>query len=365
MDRFKYHFEPQKGWMNDPNGLCEYKGEYHFFFQHYPHDTKWGQMHWGHAVTKDFKNYTELPIALYPDMPYENDGGCFSGSAIEKDGKLYLFYTSVSKDMGQTQSVAISEDGKNFKKYDKNPVISHYPEAEATADFRDPKVIAYEDGYRMLVGTRYNGNGRVLIYKSADLLNWDYIGVMYEDVNYHEPVECPDLFKVDGKWVLMFSKIGDYEYATEFVEGDFDGSVFIPLKRHEIEVGPQFYAPQTFADSKGRRILVGWFYDWKRELDKNAYSAGALTVPREISFDGNKLKIYPVSELKELMVTDCQNSVAGMRIQTSPDKVTVKSMVSGNARSVKIPVESVEVLGDVKGVEVFINRGEKSISMWR
>ena len=122
--RFSYHFEPRKGWMNDPNGLIEFQGQYHAFFQHNPYEPKWGPMHWGHAVSKDLIHWQELPIALEPKEWYENDGGCFSGSAIEKDGKLYLFYTSVSKDLGQTQSVAISEDGIHFEKYEGNPVIS-------------------------------------------------------------------------------------------------------------------------------------------------------------------------------------------------------------------------------------------------
>ena len=95
MTRFSWHFEPQKGWMNDPNGLIFFRGQYHAFFRHYPHAPSWGQMHWGHAVSDDLLHWKELPIALYPDQPYEDDGGCFSGSAVEKDGRLYLFYTSV------------------------------------------------------------------------------------------------------------------------------------------------------------------------------------------------------------------------------------------------------------------------------
>lgn len=365
MNRFKFHFEPDKGWMNDPNGLCEYKGEYHFFFQHYPYDTKWGQMHWGHAVTKDFKHYEELPIALFPDMPYENDGGCFSGSAIEKDGKLYLFYTSVSHELGQTQSVAISEDGRNFVKYEGNPVIDHYPDTDGSIDFRDPKVIKYGDEYRMVVGTRGNGNGRVLIYKSADLLNWDYIGILYEDINYHEPVECPDLFMINGKWILMYSQIGVDEYATLFLEGNFDGSRFTAEKEHEIEAGPQIYAPQTFEDKRGRRIFVGWFYDWKRELDEGACAAGALSCPREVMINDGKLTIYPVDELRGMLILPDKTSISGIEYNISTDSVKVKNARTGQERTVFTEVKTVEVLEDTKGVEVFINKGAKSISMWR
>jgi len=365
MERFKYHFEPKKGWMNDPNGLCEFNGEYHFFFQHYPYDTRWGQMHWGHAVTKDFIHYEELPIALYPDMPYEDDGGCFSGSAIEKEGKLYLFYTSVSHELGQTQSVAISEDGRTFIKYEGNPVINHYPEGEATADFRDPKVIKYGDEYRMVVGTRYNGNGRALIYKSADLLKWDYVGVLFEDNEYHEPIECPDLFKLGDKWILMYSKIGVDEYATEFREGSFDGSVFTCDRVHRVEAGPQIYAPQTFEDSRGRRIFVGWFYDWKRQLDDGAYSAGALSSPREVTLEDGRLKLYPVSELRDRLESSNRMNIPGIMIESGRDFVRVTNTRNGQTRNVEIQAGTVEILQDVKAVEVFINHGEKSISMWR
>ena len=110
MNRFVNHFEPKIGWMNDPNGLVQFRGRYHAFFQHYPHDTVWGPMHWGHAVSDDLIHWEELPIALYPDQEYENDGGCFSGSAIVHEDKLYLIYTSVGKELGQTQSIAVSED---------------------------------------------------------------------------------------------------------------------------------------------------------------------------------------------------------------------------------------------------------------
>ena len=113
--RFTFHFEPHKGWMNDPNGLIYYQGRYHAFFQHNPHEPVWGPMHWGHAVSQDLLHWEELPIALFPDQPYEDDKGCFSGSAVERDGVLYLFYTAVSKQLGQTQCVAVSRDGKAFE----------------------------------------------------------------------------------------------------------------------------------------------------------------------------------------------------------------------------------------------------------
>lgn len=123
----QYHFEPPRGWMNDPNGLIFYQGRYHAFYQHNPYAPKWDVMHWGHAVSEDLLHWEHLPMALVPDQPYEDDLGCFSGSAVEKDGRLYLFYTAVSHRFGQAQCVAWSDDGVHFTKYEGNPVIDHFP----------------------------------------------------------------------------------------------------------------------------------------------------------------------------------------------------------------------------------------------
>ena len=129
LQKLNYHFKPKKGWINDPNGLVYYKGYYHVFYQHAPDfEVPWQQpMHWGHARTKDFLSWEELPVALYPDRPYDNNG-CWSGTAIVKDDVLYLFYASVAEEeKTQTVSVAYSLDGIHFEKYVKNPVIDRYP----------------------------------------------------------------------------------------------------------------------------------------------------------------------------------------------------------------------------------------------
>lgn len=123
----RYHFANKKGWMNDPNGLTHFNGKYHAFFQHYPYAPRWGQMHWGHAISDDMINWEEQEIALLPDQEYEDEGGCFSGSSIVKDGRLYLFYTSVSTKLGQTQSMAYTDDGVTFIKYEGNPIIKESP----------------------------------------------------------------------------------------------------------------------------------------------------------------------------------------------------------------------------------------------
>lgn len=356
--RFEHHFEVQKGWMNDPNGLIEYKGQYHAFFQHNPYEPEWGPMHWGHAVSSDMVHWKELPIALKPDQEYEDDGGCFSGSAIEKDGKLFLFYTSVSKRLGQTQSMAVSEDGIVFEKYQDNPVISSYPK-DGSKDFRDPKVTLIDGTYYMVAGSAHNGKGRVLLYQSETLFDWKYIGVLYESVEYNHAVECPDFFKLGDKYVLMYSKINYKTHATQFVIGDFDGEKLHPAAYSTPEAGPHFYAPQTFESSDGRRIVIGWFYSWDKPLEEGADFAGALTIPRELSIVNNQIYNFPVREAQYLLKKEDET------VKVEKDRVTIMKPSDGLPLEYCGAVSSVDILVDKKAAEVFINKGEASFSYWK
>ena len=354
MERLQYHFEPQKGWINDPNGLIQYGGKYHAFFQHNPYSAHWDTMHWGHAVSEDLLHWQELPIALFPDQPYENAGGCYSGSAVEKDGKLYLFYTSVSHEMKQTQSVAVSEDGVNFTKYAGNPVIPHYP-PEGSAEFRDPKVTFLLGSYYMVCGSGKDKVGKVLLYRSDDLLAWDYVGVLYENAEYGPVMECPDFFALDGKFVLMFSRMGMLTHSTIFITGDFDGKTFTPEQTHMPEIGPHFYAPQTFEDAAGRRVLIGWMSSWGREPDEDAEYAGALTIPRAVTLQGGKLYTYPVAEAAHLLADSDE------AVQFIPGETEIS--VGGTALDCP-PIADVKILRDGTSVELFINGGESSVTAW-
>ncbi|MCL2508362.1 MAG: glycoside hydrolase family 32 protein [Oscillospiraceae bacterium] len=355
--RLKYHFEAKEGWINDPNGLIFYGGKYHAFFQHNPHSPLWGRMHWGHAVSADLINWEELPIALSPDMPYEDAGGCYSGSAIEKDGLLYLFYTSVSHELGQTQSVAVSSDGINFQKYDGNPVIRCAP-ADGSRDFRDPKVTKIGDIYYMVCGSGKEKVGKALLFSSKDLFGWDYVGVLFEGREFGGVLECPDFFPYGDKFVLMFSQMGKESYSTVFVVGDFNGKKLTPLSINSPEAGPHFYAPQTFLDPSGRRIVVGWLYSWGKEPDEDAEYNGALTVPRELKIVDGKIVTFPVSEAAHLILpSDTDVSVTAESVVINAKSVSFPVRYDG-------PVASVDILRDGETVEVFINGGEASITCW-
>ena len=353
--RFQYHFEPKKGWMNDPNGLIYFRGQYHAFFQHYPHAPRWGQMHWGHAVSNDLIHWEELPIALYPDQEYENDGGCFSGSAVEKDGRLYLFYTSVSHELKQTQSVAYSDDGVHFMKYPGNPVIWRNP--LGYGDFRDPKVTRLDGSWYMVVGTGDESSGKVLLFRSDDLLNWDYVGILFEGAEYAPCVECPDFFKLGEKYVLMFSKMNEKERSTHFVVGDFVGGKLVNYAISRPEWGVDFYAPQSFG-ADGRRIMIGWMYHWGKESPALCDFAGALSIPRELKLVGDRVYNFPVKEALPLLTKQSRYVQAEGNVLTLRDR-------RGNTVIRELPsVDSVDILEDTKSVEVFVNGGEVSFSWW-
>ena len=353
--RFRYHFEPKKGWMNDPNGLIYCRGQYHAFFQHNPKEPRWGPMHWGHAVSRDLIHWEELPIALYPDMDYENEGGCFSGSAVEMDGRLYLIYTSVSRELKQTQSVAFSDDGIHFTKYSGNPVIRVNP--LGYPDFRDPKVTPIDGTYHMVVGTGNETSGKVLLFTSADLLQWEYAGVLFEGEEYAGCIECPDLFRLGSKYVLMFSKIGGKERSTHFVVGDLIDGKLVNYTLSRPEWGIDFYAPQTFTDGT-RSIMIGWMYHWGKEAPGGCEFAGALSIPRELSLQGGEIRNFPVKEAWPLMTKHSRY------VQTEGNQLILLNS-RGEKVTRELPyIESVDILEDTKSVEVFINGGEYSFSHW-
>lgn len=355
--RLHVHFEPQKGWINDPNGLIYYKGQYHAFYQHNPYAPHWDTMHWGHAVSDDLLHWKELPIALRPDQEYENGGGCFSGSAVEKDGKLYLIYTSVSKEGGQTQSVAVSEDGIHFQKYWKNPVIRHFP-PEGSEDFRDPKVTKIGRTYYMVCASGKDGVGKILLYCSKDLMEWKYEGVLHEGAAYGGVLECPDFFPFGDKYLLMFSQMGRDMESTMFIYGDFDGKRFEPISWHMPQTGPHYYAPQTFEDDKGRRIIIGWLNNKDERLNCGADYAGAFTIPCTLEMRDGTLCMYPVQEAQAMLA------------QEDPLVIRRENGILLKTRNLRFPLEyhgkvkELAILRDTKTIEVFVNGGQKAFTYW-
>ena len=318
--RQDYHFMAETGWINDPNGLIYFKGKYHFFYQYNPYSGFWDCMHWGHAVSEDMIHWEYLPLALAPSEVYDDHlkGGCFSGSAIEHDGKLFLIYTGTCNNgngFEQAQCIAYSEDGIHFEKYEGNPVITA-PEGVPTDLFRDPKVWKHDDTYYVVCGASKNGFAQARLYKSTDMFHWEFVNVLAESRGeWGYMWECPDFFTLEGQEVLSVSPQGltreEFRFQNIYQSGYFilkDGKPEEKAFR-EWDHGFDFYAPQTFQDGKGRRILIGWMGmpDADEEyVNPTAESEGwqhCLTVPREVTYKNGMLYQYPVEELNGLRKT--------------------------------------------------------------
>ena len=308
------HIAAPSGWVNDPNGFSFFNGEYHFFYQHYPYDVKWGPMHWGHVVSKDLVHWKHLPIAIAPDKIYDASGGCFSGSAIEKDGKLYLMYTGhvdlpVPNKYGtnriETQNIAVSEDGINFEKIDANPVI-YVPEDKGDInlnDFRDPKVWAHDGKYYAVIGSRSRDEkiGQVLLFESPDLENWTFKSIMARsEGNQGDMWECPNLAEIDGRDVLIISPMNIKAEGKKFLNLQQSGYMLGDLN-DLLDCGFDFYAPQILQAPDSRCILIAWLDMWGTPMPEQADGwAGQMTVPRELHIKDGKIFSTPVKELELL-----------------------------------------------------------------
>ncbi len=320
-DRPGYHLTPRVGWMNDPNGFCYYKGQYHLFYQYHPYSTKWGPMHWGHVVSDDLVRWRYLPAALAPDRPYDKDG-CFSGSAVElDDGRHLIMYTGDrcerrsdgSTRVIQTQCLALG-DGLDYEKCDVNPVLtaSDLPEGFSEADFRDPKLWREPDGsFACVVACRTgDGSGAVLLYRSDDAMHWRFADVLDRCYNeYGRMWECPDFFRLGGKQVLLACPQEMSPLGLEFANGhhsmaligSWDGQRFTREQVQSMDYGLDFYAPQTTLSPDGRRLLVAWLQNWDTCVSPDAARwFGQMGTVRELGMRDGRLIQNPVRELELL-----------------------------------------------------------------
>ena len=304
--RPQFHFTPEKNWMNDHNGLVFFEGEYHLFYQYNPFGINWGHMSWGHAVSEDLVHWDHLPVALN-----EEDGiMIFSGSAVVdwknksrfgRNGQppLVAIYTGHrSSNQNQSQCIAYSNyEGRSWTKYKGNPVLQN----PGTKDFRDPKVIWYEETNKWIMSLAV-GN-YVNFYSSPDLKKWEFESEFGSGEGAHGGVwECPDLFplRINGentqKWVLLVSMNPggpNGGSATQYFVGDFNGHKFTnELKQIRwIDYGKDNYAGVTWSDipdEDGRRIFIGWMNNWQyaQTVPTNPWRS-SQTIPREL-----ELKTY-------------------------------------------------------------------------
>ena len=317
-----FHVTAPVGWINDPNGFSEYRNQYHLFYQHHPYSDAWGPMHWGHCTSGDFIKWKTLPDVLAPDESFD-EGGCFSGSALETDEGHALVYTGVTektengeKRAFQNQCLAFG-DGKTYRKFAGNPVIdgNKLPEGFSREDFRDPK-IWFDDGFYFLVAgnRKSDGLGQVVLFRSPDLKDWQYVTVLAEnDGTYGTMWECPDFFRLGNQHILIVSPQDMRAIKNKFYNGNHAVYFLGQYNKKDckfdcgegvmLDYGTDFYAPQTLLTNDGRRIMIAWMQSWDINI-KPAEQRwnGMMTVPRELRLIDGHLYQRPVREIENYRV---------------------------------------------------------------
>lgn len=414
--RQRFHIEPPDGWLNDPNGLSFYKGEYHVYFQYSPvaadGHTPRG---WGHYHGSDLMHMTYDRAVMMPDIP-EDSHGVYSGSAIENDGVLHIFYTGNVKMIGDYDYVkagrganvihVTTTDGSKMSEKQVLLRNSDYP-IFCSCHVRDPKVWKEGDIWKMVLGARtLDDEGCVLVYESGDLTNWTYTGQVYKE-GYGYMWECPDYFEIDGKGFLSTCPQGMPHYETKWqnlnqsgyfpVQGRLEDSVLGDFT--EWDMGFDFYAPQTLLDPQGRRILIGWL-----GMDNKAYGNATtdlgwqhcLTIPRVVTIAPNgKLRQKPIAEFDKLKINSRRQSSGHTaeyalpfeldgepadsfsisfdgKLELSFDKekqlfsmrfTDEKYSCGRTVRNAEIDsVRNIRVIADMSSIEVYINDGETVMS---
>ncbi|HEA31003.1 MAG TPA: glycoside hydrolase family 32 protein [Leeuwenhoekiella sp.] len=339
--RPQYHFSPEAHWMNDPNGLVFYKDTYHLFYQYYPEDTKWGPMHWGHATSKNLREWTHKPVALEPDSL----GYIFSGSAVvdlkntsgfgsAENPPMVAMFTYHNAEMAeagrtdyQTQGIAYSlDDGDSWTKYDGNPVV---PNIDQGIDFRDPKIFWHEASQKWILILVAGDHAQ--IYNSTDLKKWNYLSDFGQKIGAHGGVwECPDLFPLkteagEEKWVLLISinpGAPNGGSGTQYFVGEFDGKKFTTPQTEEkwIDWGRDNYAGITFNNlPEDRRIFIGWMSNWNYgEQTPTSPWRSAMTLPRKLQLHKKEdyfLSNYPVQAITENLSYKSLQTETSVRIE--------------------------------------------------
>ena len=413
-----FHLSPMTGWLNDPNGLCQIGATHHVFFQYSPFDVKPGLNYWGHYTTEDFVTYQYHEPGLCSDEKFDCHG-VYSGSALEADDTLYVFYTGnvlqrddpdydyITRGREHNTIRAESKDGIHFEKKEVLLYNRDYP-ADVTCHVRDPKVWKHGDSYTMVLGSRRKDDvGEILVYRSSDLKDWKLANRVTSETPFGYMWECPDCFTLDGVRFLSFSPQGvdaqDWKYNNIYqsgycrLEGDLYGDYELKPFR-EFDHGFDFYAPQSFETEDGRRVHISWMGMPDCEEYTNLTIAEGwqhcFTFPREVFVEDGKVCQRPVRELQkrktfvdkstgmlkkdgykvydvnisgiqnnefrtvidEELILEYKNGRFEMHF-TSQDKNSVSA--GRGMRYVDVDkISSVEILVDKSSVEVFVNNGE-------
>lgn len=300
----EYHFSAPVGWINDPNGFICYKGKYHLFYQYHPYSAEWGPMHWGHAVSDDLIKWVHLPVALAPDRIYDKHG-CWSGSAVAVGGRLYLMYTGINVFGVKSQCLAYSDNGVDFIKYEKNPVLKLNLFKDKN-ELRDPFVWRNNGTFYALAA--YEKCAK--FYSSPDLKSWKYIGRTVDEI-CENVFECPCLMNISGKDVLIGSPVRYPQNGDEFANYSSDvysvgklgyrNGEFLSDCIYEIDRGMDFYAAQCARGEGGKAVMIAWMNMWERKNITSDLShgwSGMMTLPRELETVNEKLIQHPAAAIK-------------------------------------------------------------------
>jgi fructan beta-fructosidase len=373
--RPSYHFTPLYGWMNDPNGMVYKDGEYHLYFQYNPYGSKWGNMHWGHAVSKDLVHWEHLDPAIARDPV----GHIFSGSSVVdkkntagfgKDA-IIAIYTNNSVKHDEVQCIAYSNDnGRTFTKYEGNPVLTPF---DGLKDFRDPKVFWYEKGkcWYMIV----SADKETRFYKSKNLKKWTYVSAFGKGLGQQPcQYECPDFFQlpVNGdkkkmKWVMTMNINPGCWFggsATEYFVGDFDGKNFTCPDANEVkwlDWGKDHYATVTFSNTGDRVLGITWMSNWQyANLTPFKQNRGANGLPRELKLYEKNGKYY-ISE-------DVAPEVYALRKDTknvADASVAGEKMLAGVAANMngafEIEADVTPDANGIAGIEISNNKRERTL----
>lgn len=413
----KFHLIGPRGWLNDPNGLCQLKKIHHIFFQYSPEEPEGGLKSWGHYETKDFLHYRFTGEFLKPDRADDRDG-VYSGSAYVENDQMYLFYTGNVKKKGNYDYIYNGREGNTLRVTSKDGRTASpkecllknkdYPKILSN-HVRDPKVFREKDTYYMVLGGRtMEDEGCALIYTSKDLREWTFSHLLHKKA-FGYMWECPDIFKVNGETYLSVSPQGlereEYRFQNVYQSGYFRTSKKLLTENMDLadftewDHGFDFYAPQTYEDESGRRILIGWMGvpDAEYAPDPTVHDGWQhmLTMPREVKRDPvtGKLLQTPVKELQklrkekleiqekmevkgiyELYLSDfiekdfCLTFDEGFHISYAAENRVLQFSFSDPAlgagrtgRKIKLPqeekIEDLRIFMDTCAMEIFINDG--------
>ncbi len=415
--REHFHLMPPVGWLNDPNGLCQFEGVYHAFFQYSPFDAEGGVKMWGHYISDNMLDWKYQGVALYPDQPFDCHG-VYSGSALVEDGKMYLYYTgNVKLEDGEYDYIRTgregntvlvsSEDGIHFGHKKQLMRNTDYPD-DLTCHVRDPKVWKEQDTYYMVQGARTKEDvGQILVFTSKDKVNWKFKSRIESKEPFGYMWECPDYFTIGDKKILSASvqglEGGIWEERNVYQSGYFEveGDILSSYKLGEYKLwdyGFDYYAPQSFETEDGRRIHISWMGMPDCEAYTNLTIADGwqhcFTLPREIYVKDGKICQRPIRELdyKEAITKTAENKLQADsckaydlkidKIQNNQFCIALaeellleytdgrfrmrftdnrKTCVSAgrDCRYVETDeVTNIRVIADVSSVEVFVNDGE-------